>query len=71
MGERGLVFHSYRHTVVTRLMQVDVPEPIVKALVGHTREGVTQQHYFQQGYTLKQLSDALEKLEWPEPITGA
>ena len=70
MLDRALVFHSFRHTVVTRLMQGDVPEPMVKALVGHTQKGVTQQHYFQQGYTLKQLSDALEKLDWPEPTIG-
>jgi integrase len=70
MQDRALVFHSFRHTVVTRLMQGDVPEPIVKEIVGHTQEGVTQQHYFQQGYTLRQLSDALEKLDWPEPTVG-
>lgn len=47
---KQLVFHSLRHTVVTRLLQADVEEPIVKALVGHEREGVTQQVYFSGGY---------------------
>ena len=57
-------FHSLRHTVVTRLMQADIQEQIVKALVGHARQGVTQQHYFKQGYTLQQLDDALQKLDF-------
>jgi integrase len=35
----GLVFHSLRHTVVTRLSQADVPEPIVQCIVGHARSG--------------------------------
>jgi len=46
--------------MVTRLSQSDVPEPIVKAIVGHAQDGVTQQHYFKEGYTLRQLSDAME-----------
>ncbi len=61
-----LVFHSLRHTVVTHLMRADVPEPIVKALVGHAQEGVTQQHYFRQGYKVEQLQAALEKLSFTE-----
>jgi len=54
------VFHSLRHTLITRLSQADVPEPVVKAIVGHAQEGVTQQHYFREGYKLTQLSDAIE-----------
>lgn len=64
MKRSELVFHSLRHTVVTRLMQADVQEPVVKALVGHAQEGVTQQNYFQQGYTIQQLDDALAKLQF-------
>ncbi len=62
--DKGLVFHSLRHTVVTRLSRADVPEPIVKAIVGHAQQGVTQQHYFKQGYTLRQLNDALQRLDY-------
>ena len=50
----GLVFHSLRHTVVTRLSQADVPEPIVQCIVGHARSGVTQEVYNREGYTLTQ-----------------
>lgn len=64
MKDQSLVFHSLRHTVITALLQRDVPDPVVKALVGHAQEGVTQQHYFREGYTLAQLKGSLEKLPW-------
>lgn len=67
LKQKELVFHSLRHTVVTRLMQAGVPEPVVKALVGHAQQGVTQQHYFNEGYTLKQLDEALQKLDYNPP----
>lgn len=61
---KELVFHSLRHTVVTMLMQADVDEPVVQAVVGHTRKGVTQQNYFKRGYTVRQLDDAIRKLDF-------
>lgn len=61
MKKPGLVFHCFRHTMVTRLEQASVPEPIVQCLVGHAREGVTQSVYFKEGYTLNQLKAAVEK----------
>jgi len=60
----GLVFHSLRHTVVTQLMQAGVDLAIVQAIVGHTRQGVTHQNYFKQGYTLQQLNEAVQKLDY-------
>ncbi len=60
--EPGLVFHSLRHTMVTRLGQADVAEPIIQCIVGHARSGVTQEVYLREGYTLKQLKDAVGKL---------
>lgn len=59
-----LVFHSLRHTIITALMHADVPEQIVKAIAGHQQQGVTQQHYFRQGYTIQQLNEALQKLRY-------
>ena len=59
--EPGLVFHSLRHTMVTRLGQAGVAEPIYQCVVGHAREGVTQEVYLRQGYTLVQLSEAIEQ----------
>lgn len=66
LKRKELVFHSLRHTVVTQLMQADVEEPMVKAIVGHAQDGVTQQNYFRQGYKLQQLADALGKLNFSE-----
>jgi integrase len=57
----GLVFHSLRHTVVTRLSQADVPEPVVQCIVGHARSGVTQEVYNREGYTLAQLKGAIDR----------
>jgi len=59
----GLVFHSLRHTVVTRLGQASVPEPIIQCIVGHARSGVTQEVYLREGYTLEQLSDAIGRFK--------
>lgn len=59
--EPGLVFHSLRHTVVTRLGQAGVPEPIIQCVVGHARSGVTQEVYLREGYTLSQLKEAMDK----------
>lgn len=59
----SLVFHSLRHTVVTRLGQANVQEPIIQCIVGHARSGVTQEVYLREGYTLEQLSEAIGRLE--------
>ena len=59
-----LSFHSFRHTVATELYRADVEHPIVQSIMGHEREGVTQNTYFNQGYTLRQRADALEKLSY-------
>jgi integrase len=59
-----LVFHSLRHTVVTQLSRSGVEQTFVKAIVGHQQAGVTQQVYFKAGYTVRQLSDELAKLQY-------
>lgn len=59
---KGLSFHSFRHTVVSALLQADVDLKVVQTLVGHERQGVTHQHYFGSGYKITQLRDGLEKL---------
>lgn len=56
---KDLVFHSFRHGMITKLLQAGVEENLAKAIVGHTRQGVTQKHYFKQGYTLAQMQEAL------------
>lgn len=59
--KRSLVFHSFRHTVVTRLLQEGVEDNIVKSIVGHAPEGVTHKNYF-GGYKIKQLKNAIDNI---------
>ena len=64
MDKQGLVFHSFRHSMTKNLYQSDVAEPIVKSIMGHAQEGVTQTVYFKDGYTVTQKRDAIEKVSW-------
>lgn len=41
----GKVFHSFRHTVIDRLKQADVPKEKIAALVGHEDDSVTFGRY--------------------------
>lgn len=61
-----LVFHSLRHSMITELARNDVPEPIIKTIVGHERTGVTQQTYFKSGYSIQQLHQAINKFHISE-----
>lgn len=58
-----LVFHSFRHTMVTRLSQHDIPISLVQAIVGHQSDTVTLNTYMRSGFTLIQLSDAIARIE--------
>ena len=55
------VFHGLRHTFATRLGQADVPTERIQFIVGHERQGVTQQVYMKEGYTPKQTKEAVER----------
>lgn len=66
LKSKTLVFHSLRHSMVTELARNDVPEPIVKSVVGHERSGVTQQTYFKSGYSTEQLHEAVNKFRIEE-----
>lgn len=61
------VFHSLRHTVNARLIRAGVPEPLVKAILGHEPDGMTYKQYFKEGFALNQLSDAMQKLDYGSP----
>jgi integrase len=64
MDKQGLVFHSFRHTMNTNLLQSDVGDPLVKSILGHAQEGVTHLVYFKKGHTVAQKQQALEGLSW-------
>ena len=52
-------FHSFRHTMVTMLSREGVEQPLIQAIVGHQRGGVTQ-GYNRAGLSLVQRRDAIE-----------
>ncbi|WP_157757146.1 site-specific integrase [Pannonibacter phragmitetus] len=62
------VFHSLRHTVNTRLLQAGVSPALVKSIIGHEQEGMTHRQYFKEGFTLQQLKEAMQKLDYSLPV---
>ncbi len=64
LGGQGLVFHCLRHTMITRLAQAGVEEPMVKAIVGHSQTGVTFSTYFREGFLPAQLSEAINEYDF-------
>ena len=61
---QGLTYHCLRHTMVTRLAQADVEEPVIKALVGHSQSGVTFGTYFKGGFLPEQLYGAINRFDF-------
>lgn len=66
LKRKQLVFHSLCHTMVTELLRSGVETPLAKAVVGHAQEGVTLQTYFDRGYRIAQLSEAIEQVHTQE-----
>ena len=66
-----LVFHSFRHSAVDRLNKRDAPNPLIQCVVGHEQAGVTQQVYGRSGFTLKQLQDTVELLDYKAAARSA
>lgn len=60
----GLVYHSLRHTMVTRLNQSDAPETKVKAILGHAQAGVTFSDYFKEGFKPAQLKEVIDRFDF-------
>ena len=59
LGGQKLMFHCLRHSMVTQLGRKDIPEPIVKAILGHVQVGVTYNSYFKAGFLPSQLIAAI------------
>jgi len=49
--------------MVTALLQAGVELSLVKAIVGHTQNGVTLQTYFDRGFKVEQLFNVIKKFE--------
>jgi integrase len=62
-GQHG--FHSFRHTVITRLLNAGMSSPIVASIVGHeTGESVTLSVYH-KGFSLEVQRQAILGLTYP------
>lgn len=61
-----LVFHSLRHSMTTMLSRADVPDIMVKAILGHAQVGVTHTSYFKSGFTVEQLQREINKFTFHE-----
>lgn len=62
MKKPEIVFHCFRHTAITRLLQAGEELPVVQSIVGHERSGTAMQIYFREGYKLPRLKQAMDKL---------
>ncbi len=61
----GKCFHSFRHTVVTKLFDNKVEERFTAAIVGHKEgDGFTYNHYGHSTYKPKQLIKAVESIQY-------
>lgn len=62
---RSLVnFHSFRRWFITRAEQADQPENVIKAVVGHKRQGITLSKY-SAGPELQQAKRCVEAVKLP------
>lgn len=62
-----LVFHSFRHMAVTRLLAAGVEPHVVARLVGHAVKGVTLSVY-DKGPSPAALKSAMNKLSYAAPV---
>ena len=63
--QNKLDYHSFRHGVTTKLFSGGVGSTVVDELTGHESKGTSASTY-NKGATLKDLKDAISKVEWPE-----
>ncbi len=61
---RQLVYHSFRHTMSTRLAQADAPEKHVPAILGHRQAGITYSTYFKDGFLPAQLKSTIDLFDF-------
>jgi integrase len=59
--------HALRHTFNDTLLRAGVPDALVKELMGHRREGMTEDTYFTPS-TMKELKAELDKLDYGLPL---
>lgn len=62
-------FHSFRRWFITKAERSGSPEPLIAAIVGHTRKGMTLGHY-SEGPEMIAAREAVEKVKLP-PLDGS
>ena len=60
---KGLDYHSFRHTITTKLFEAGVAREVIDELTGHEGQGTTQTVYKKQ-LSLKVLKKAIAKVKW-------
>lgn len=64
---KSLVFHSFRHTMSAKLRNAGVSEAMADSITGHESKDASlgKKVYFKQGYSPKNLKEAIEKVVFP------
>ena len=62
--EKKQSFHSFRHNMSDTLKNLDVPESVIKAILGHTDDSETFGRYGSE-YKVKTLQEHLNKISYP------
>lgn len=61
------VFHSFRHTFVTALFDLDIPDATVSQLSGHAQEGGMAAIRYRKDQNADKLKPHVERLSFPLP----
>jgi integrase len=61
-GLEDVRFHDLRHTFITRMAENNVPLPVVRAMVGHMNEKVTERYTHISSNAARRAVELLEKI---------
>jgi len=62
IADPRLVYHAFRNTVITQLLEAGIPKSTIQLMVGHEREGVTLESYNIEGVSDNVKRAAMLKL---------
>lgn len=63
--EKGLDYHSFRHTVTNKLAAAEISVDVRNEIFGREGQSIDQSVYL-KGLPLRMLADAIGKVQWPE-----
>jgi integrase len=66
LKDKQLVFHSFRHGVISRLRRIDIPKELRKLVVGHSAVDDTHDGYgdVESDYSIQRRLDAIKELNF-------